>query len=98
MTKWKQQICHHRFLHRPVPYYDNSPATFHLELLIYGDINPNPGPETVTISNTGTTLSHVRVISYTRDKLLNIRNSCNVKATTLPNLVWTHVVCRGRAV
>ena len=47
MLHTKQQIHHLKLLKCPISYYKNSSATFHLELLISGDINPNPGPETL---------------------------------------------------
>ena len=43
-----------------------------MELLISGNINPNPGPETLINSPTNATQLHE--ISYSRNELLNLRS------------------------
>ena len=62
LHKKQQQIHHLKFWKCPISYYDNSSATFHLELLISGDINPNPRPE--TLINTPTNVTQFHEISY----------------------------------
>ena len=67
MLHKKQQIHHVKSFRCPISYYDNSSATFHLELLMSGDINPNPGPE--TLINTATSATRFHEISYSRNEL-----------------------------
>ena len=81
MLHTKQQIHHLKYLKCPISYYNNSSATFHLELLISGDINPNPGPE--TLNNTPTNATQLHEISYSRDELLNLRNAPFTDVTAL---------------
>ena len=81
MLHTKQQIHHLKFLKCLISYYNNSSAIFHLELLISGDINPNPGPE--TLINTPTNATQLHEISYSRNGLLNLRNAPFTDVTTL---------------
>lgn len=41
-------LPHRKIYGSPIPYYSNSTATFQLQLLDCGDVNPNPGPERST--------------------------------------------------
>ena len=81
MLHIKQQIHHLKFLKCPISYYNNSSATFHLELLISVDINPNPGPE--TLINTHTNATQFHEMSYSRNELLNLRNAPFTDTTAL---------------
>ena len=73
--------------------YNNSSATFHLELLISGDINPNPGPE--TLINTPTNATQLHEISYSRNELLNLRNAPFTDITALSYSALSQINCFG---
>ena len=77
----------------PISYYKNSSATFHLELLISGDINPNPGPE--TLINTPTNATQLHEISYSRSELLNLRNAPFTDVTALSYSAVSQINCFG---
>ena len=64
-----KQVHHHRYLATRIPYYGNSTSTFQLELLISGDINPNPGP--VSSNDLKRNLAQLSPISYNCDELLH---------------------------
>ena len=93
MLHTKQQIHHLKLLKCPISYYKNSSATFHLELLISGDINPNPGPE--TLINTPTNATQLHEISYSRNELLNLRNAPFTDVTALSYSAVSQINCFG---
>ena len=93
MLHTKQQIHHLKFLKCPISYYNNSSATFHLELLISGDINLNPGPE--TLINTPTNATQLHEISYSRNELLNLRNAPFTDVTALSYSALSQINCFG---
>ena len=64
-----KQLQHVKYLNTPVLYYGNSSSTFHVELLVSGDINPNPGPESLSKD----TLEKPVGISYAREHLLSLK-------------------------
>ena len=64
-----KQLQHGKYLYTPVLYYGKSSSTFHVELLVSGDINPNPGPESLSKN----TLEKPVGISYTREHLLSLK-------------------------
>ena len=81
MLHTKQQIHNLKFLKCPISYYNNSSATFHLELLISGDINPNP--RLTTLINTPSNATQLHGMSYSRNELLNLRNAPFTDITAL---------------
>ena len=85
--------CALKLLKCPISYYNHSSATFHLELLISGDINPNPGPETLTHASTNATQFHE--ISYSRNELLNLRNAPFTDTTALSFAALSQLNCFG---
>ena len=93
MLHKKQQIHHVKCCRCPISYYDNSSATFHLELLISGDINPNPGPE--TLINTPNNATQLHEISYSRNELLNLRNAPFTDVTALSYSAVSQINCFG---
>ena len=93
MLHKKQQIHHVNFVRCPISYYDNSSVTFHLELLVSGDINPNPGPE--TLINTPTNVTRFHEISYSRNELLNLRNAPCTDITALSFATLSLLNCFG---
>ena len=93
MLSTKQQTHHLKCLKCPISYYKNSSATFHLELLISGDINPNPGPE--TLINTPTNATQLHEISYSRNELLNLRNAPFTDVTALSYSALSQINCFG---
>ena len=99
LHKNQQQIHHLKFLKCPVSYYDNSSATFHLELLISGDINPNPGPETLINTPTNATLFHKISYSFMKcpshNELLNLRNAPFTDITALSYSALSQLICLG---
>ena len=73
--------------------YNNLSATFHQELLISGDINPNPGPE--TLINTPTNATQFHEIFYSRNELLNLRNAPFTDITALSYSALSQLNCFG---
>ena len=66
----KQQLYHQKYLSQHISYYSNATSTFQLQLLISGDINPNPGPQNENDSKPAST--YLTPISYDRDELLKL--------------------------
>ena len=93
MLHTKQQTHHLKLLKCPISYYNNSSVTFHLELLIYADINPNRGPE--TLINTPTNATQFHEISYSRNELLNLRNAPFTDITALSYSALSKLNCFG---
>ena len=93
MLHKKQQIHHVNFFRCPISYYDNSSATFHLELLMSADINPNPGPE--TLINTPTNATRFHEMSYSRNELLNLHNAPFTDITALSFATLSLLNCFG---
>ena len=91
VSPWGHQgkLVHVRYLCCRLPYYDNCTATFQIELLISGDINPNPGPDTTPI-----TVSKFTAISYTCDQLVQISNASPAKHV-LSSSVLNRLNCLG---
>ena len=56
----KQQLRCLKYLGTRICYYTNSSASFQINILIYGDINPNPGPATLENKIVPTTV-HVKL-------------------------------------
>ena len=82
----KQQLRSLKFLGTRICYYTNSSASFQINILIYGDINPNPGPtslENKIITNT----VHVKK-PYERSELLALRST----NTTLPISLQNYII------
>ena len=67
-TPCKQQLRYLKFLATRISYYSNSSASFQIDILIYGDINPNPGPPNKNNTET-TNFHHVKKV-YERSELL----------------------------
>ena len=67
----KQHPRHDKYMSLRIPYYCNSSATFQLQLLTSGDINPNPGP--LSCNNIPrSSSSRLSPINYDRDELLHL--------------------------
>ena len=62
-TNYLQAPHHQKYLGTRVAYYSNGTATFQLNILTHGDVNPNPGPE-VCVAKNFTDWNH-RKINYT---------------------------------
>ena len=100
-----QQFKHHRFLGTRVSYHGNTCATFQLELLVAGDVNPNPGPEhkptavqivpdCTSARSTRTTNPLVTpAYNYTSQQLRNI--NCHSTHLRLPSLVCANITALG---
>ena len=58
-----------------------------------GDINPNPGPE--TLINTPTNATRFHEISYSRNELLNLRNAPFTDITALSFAALSLLNCFG---
>ena len=90
-------LRHKKYLGTRIPYYGNSSATFQHDILLAGDINPNPGPE-LTANNCGTIQSHnaqSEISHYSRADILEL-NKYNIKAAPpLPQLLWNHIKSLG---
>lgn len=86
---WKTQQLHKRgYLGSRISYYSNAVSCFQLELLVSGDINPNPGPE-VTHPICNWHQLPDRII-YSRDELLQLNDvsySMNVKCVLNPSIL-----------
>ena len=91
----QQQQIHIKLLKCPISYYDNSSATFHLERLISGDINPHPGMDPKQLINTPTNATQFHEIAYSRNKPLNLRNAPFTDVTTLSYSAWSQLNCLG---
>ena len=61
--------------------------------LISGDINPNPGPE--TLINTPTNATQLHEISYSRNELLNLCNAPFTDVTALSYSAVSQINCFG---
>ena len=76
-----------KYLSSPIMYYNNSSSTFQLELLVSGDINPNPGPELSQITNSLLAIDKPTCrIVYAREELLrlNMRPHVTPESLLLP--------------
>ena len=71
-------LRHHKFLQTRLCYYANSSASFQIELLKCGDINPNPGPEL-----------EKRVHQYSVPELYNLRSQCH--DLKVPRSAWSTI-------
>ena len=97
LSSQKHQIYHLKYLKLTISYYDNSSSTFHLELLVSGDINPNPGPELSNNSShpdaSKSNYSASPSVSYSRSKLFDLRNKAKSPNSThcLPPDILTHI-------
>ena len=88
---YKQPPRHLKYLGSKILLYDNAVCTFQLQLIVSGDISPNPGPELNVKSNQQTyvsTLEKQSITSYScdRDTLLSLDTKCNIPR--LPSNVW----------
>ena len=70
-TPCKQQLRCLKFLATRTSYYINSSTSFQIDILIYGDINPNPGPPNKSNIET-TNFHHVKKV-YERSELLSLQ-------------------------
>ena len=84
----KQQLKLVKFLKSRISYYHNSSASFQLDILIYGDINPNPGPAATqnTHDPSPGPENHVKTL-YNRSELMSLRHAC----PTLPLYLQHHI-------
>ena len=81
-TNWNP--VHHKYLGTRVSYYRNSSASLQLELLIAGDVNPNPGPESAPQFLTHPNRER---ITYSRTELLQANSvKQNVSLSTWPTI------------
>lgn len=66
------KLHHVKYFSSRILYYSNSSSTFQFDLLVFGDISPNPGPENLTNYVASSSAS------YDRDDLLRLRpDVCN---------------------
>ena len=88
---------HLKYLGRRILLHSNDVCTFQLELIISGDISPNPGPDPNVNSNISTPDSSTQkkqsVISYDRDILLSLNTKCNIPR--LSYQVWDKISTLG---
>ena len=90
IIQWNK-LTRSKFLGTRIPYTRNSCASFQIDILVAGDINPNPGPETPRFEQTKSRLV------YTSEQLLAL-NSYNGTRKSLPKLqtdVWTRITSLG---
>ena len=88
------QLRKSKFLKTRHLYYGNSTATFQLELLLSGDINPNPGPDFTHKNNYHEPDSaHVNqpIIAYDRAQLLELNKHDRQTVPLLPTELWNHI-------
>ena len=84
----QQHLLRLKFLGNRIPYTNNSITTFQLDILAFGDISPNPGPD----GTDGAIDTHIHrpKLVYSSDQLLAL-NPYNGTIRSLPHLstgVW----------
>ena len=81
-----------KFLGARIPYTRNTSASFQLDILVFGDIDPNPGPDHTKHDD------HIKPkLVYNSEQLLSL-NSYNGTGQSLPKLsteVWRTITSLG---
>ena len=88
-------IHHHKYLGTRTAYYGNTTATFQLELLVAGDVNPNPGPQTTVNNVVDKPNTNHQVITYDSKQLRAFNKYTAQKTQPLPTSLLNHLKVLG---
>jgi len=88
-------LLHQKYLGSRIVYCGNSNATLQLNILLSGDINPNPGPDRTENNWNGYPDS---TIKYHREELHSLNNNYSLQsAPPLTQVLWNHIKDLGIA-
>ena len=86
------KLHHMKYFACRIPYHPNSSATFQVDLLVFGDISPNPVPDDIINSSVSP------LISYNRDELRHLHHVVSTSDNSLfriPPSVLSHIESLG---